>query len=73
MKFLQGAGEGAVPQRTMLARQAAALPVLKGFFCNVDETEVQVECADDVGQIICRQVFDDAGKSCPGVAVFLLA
>ena len=57
----------------MLARPAAALPVLKSFFCNVDKTEVQVESTDDVGQIIRRQVLDDSVKSCPRVAVFLFA
>jgi predicted metalloenzyme YecM len=69
MEFPQGAGEGAVPEGTMLARQTAALPVLKRFFCNIDETEVQVECTDDIGQIIRRQVLDNTGKSLSPVCV----
>ena len=39
--------------------------MLKRFFCNIDKTEVQVECTDDIGQVIRGQVFDDAGKPIP--------
>ena len=73
VEFLQGMAEGTEPQRALLAGEPPALLVLEGLFGDVDETEINVEGADDASQFIGLQALDEPRQAGAQGGIFLLA
>ena len=47
--------------------------MLERFFGNVDQAEIEIERANDIGQFVRREILDQAGKAFAEFVVFLIA